>query len=589
MCSGASRGRRLRRPRRHPPRPPGCRVRAAAAPAPPPAAAFDPVRRVMTAPRRAPAADPGTARWQQPGAGAAAAHPANGRQSSRRLDRLGAAARFRRYRPAHPGARQPDPDRMPDQGDSAVDARSRSRRRIPATGGAPCSCSRSRATPEARSSVVESREAGIGAGAHCRGPRAGPVRGSRRRAELLQVYRIGTPRGEAARWSRRSASAPTTLALLHIAQSETDPAVRDSAILTLGSTGARDDLRRLYVRLPRDEAPRLPRGAFAAAGRGRADPDREPRPTAIRAMRARCSAGASGCATLATPKALAISDRERKRNERLTRLRYSRSVMDVQPPADESAAGRAPHRADARRDHARHLRRVGRSHAPQAAAGALSARRGASGCPRASGHRRRAVGVERRELPPAVPRQSPGVRRAADAGRGRVRWSSRTCSTSSGELDDPALYRQLGRKLARRSRRPTACCSTSRSRRRSTAPSSSSLSAAGLVAPRDDRGLAPHDRREAVRDGPGERARRSTPRCTRTSTRRRSSASITTSARKPCRTCWCSASPTACSSRSGTAATSTTCRSPRPRRSASSGARPTTRGPARCATWCRTT
>ena len=37
----------------------------------------------------------------------------------------------------------------------------------------------------------------------------------------------------------------------------------------------------------------------------------------------------------------------------------------------------------------------------------------------------------------------------------------------------------------------------------------------------------------------------------------RSSASTTTSARRPCRTCWRSASPTACSSRSGTATTST--------------------------------
>ena len=45
----------------------------------------------------------------------------------------------------------------------------------------------------------------------------------------------------------------------------------------------------------------------------------------------------------------------------------------------------------------------------------------------------------------------------------------------------------------------------------------------------------------------------------------RSSASITTSARRPSRTCWCCASPTASSSRSGTGNTSTTCRSPSPR------------------------
>ena len=51
----------------------------------------------------------------------------------------------------------------------------------------------------------------------------------------------------------------------------------------------------------------------------------------------------------------------------------------------------------------------------------------------------------------------------------------------------------------------------------------------------------------------------------------RSSGSTTTSARRPCRTCSRSASPTGCSSRSGTATTSPTCRSPPPRTSASSG------------------
>ena len=49
----------------------------------------------------------------------------------------------------------------------------------------------------------------------------------------------------------------------------------------------------------------------------------------------------------------------------------------------------------------------------------------------------------------------------------------------------------------------------------------------------------------------------------------RSSASTTTWARRRSRTCWRSASPTACSSRSGTATTSTTCRSRRRRTSAS--------------------
>ena len=50
---------------------------------------------------------------------------------------------------------------------------------------------------------------------------------------------------------------------------------------------------------------------------------------------------------------------------------------------------------------------------------------------------------------------------------------------------------------------------------------------------------------------------------------RTSSASTTTWARRPSRTCWRCASPTRCSSRSGTPRTSTRCRSPWPRTSAS--------------------
>ena len=60
----------------------------------------------------------------------------------------------------------------------------------------------------------------------------------------------------------------------------------------------------------------------------------------------------------------------------------------------------------------------------------------------------------------------------------------------------------------------------------------------------------------------------STGACSRWSRSTRSSASTTTWARRPSRTCWRSASRTGCSSRSGTATTSTTSRSPRPRTSA---------------------
>ncbi len=63
--------------------------------------------------------------------------------------------------------------------------------------------------------------------------------------------------------------------------------------------------------------------------------------------------------------------------------------------------------------------------------------------------------------------------------------------------------------------------------------------------------------REAVRHLARGGARAQRARARRSSTSARSSASTTTSARRPSRTCWRSASPTACSSRSGTATTST--------------------------------
>ena len=69
----------------------------------------------------------------------------------------------------------------------------------------------------------------------------------------------------------------------------------------------------------------------------------------------------------------------------------------------------------------------------------------------------------------------------------------------------------------------------------------------------------------------------------RSSTKIRSTASITTSAKRRCRTCWRCASPTSCSSRSGTPPISTTCRSPWPKASAPARAAITTRA-ARCAT-----
>ena len=76
---------------------------------------------------------------------------------------------------------------------------------------------------------------------------------------------------------------------------------------------------------------------------------------------------------------------------------------------------------------------------------------------------------------------------------------------------------------------------------------------------------------------------------TASSRRTRCSASTTTSARRRCRTCWRCGSPTSCSSRSGTRTTSTTCRSPWPRTSASAAAPATTTASAPPATSSRTT
>ena len=78
-----------------------------------------------------------------------------------------------------------------------------------------------------------------------------------------------------------------------------------------------------------------------------------------------------------------------------------------------------------------------------------------------------------------------------------------------------------------------------------------------------------------------ERGRSSTRRCTRRSTRARSSGSTTSSARKRRSTSWRSGSRTGCSSRSGTASTSRTCRSTCPRRCRSGNASASTRRPAR--------
>ena len=82
-----------------------------------------------------------------------------------------------------------------------------------------------------------------------------------------------------------------------------------------------------------------------------------------------------------------------------------------------------------------------------------------------------------------------------------------------------------------------------------------------------------HHHGEAVRHGSRQRGGAERGAATRSSPRTASSASTTSSARNRPRTSWRSASPTACSSRSGTATSSTTCRSTCPRPSVSGSAR----------------
>jgi HEAT repeat protein len=69
--------------------------------------------------------------------------------------------------------------------------------------------------------------------------------------ELLQVYRAGTPRVKREVVSSLGDRSDRP-ALLRIAQSESDSTVRNTAIVTLGRAGGRDELRTLYSRLPRE-------------------------------------------------------------------------------------------------------------------------------------------------------------------------------------------------------------------------------------------------------------------------------------------------------------------------------------------------
>ena len=258
------------------------------------------------------------------------------------------------------------------------------------------------------------------------------------------------------------------------------------------------------------------------------------------------------------------------------------------------------------------------------------ATRGTGGCPASPGRAALVLfgvtgDLARKKLMPAIydlanrgllpPGFAPG--RASPAATGPTR-------TSPQIVHDVGARRTPGRRSARRSgssspRASGSCRATSTTTRRSTGSprrSTSSTSSAGtggnhafylsippaffarsaeqLDRARPGRRRGRRSWRRVVIEKPFGHDLKSAPRAERRSSSglpagRRSSGSTTTWARRRCRTSWRCASPTSCSSRSGTPTTSTTSRSPWPRTSASAAGPATTTASAPPATSSRTT
>ena len=255
-------------------------------------------------------------------------------------------------------------------------------------------------------------------------------------------------------------------------RSESDPAVRDTAIVTLGRTGARPQLRTLYTQLPARRASPCSR-PLQREGRRRADPHRDQtRRDHAPAHRARAAPALLGDAESAK-----FLDREPV--PPIADIHQLDIVAGCpSPPGErgEPAARRPAHRAHSRADRPRHLRRVRRSHAAQAAA-----RRSTSS---SRGQRLPArftvIGVARSPMTDDEFRQQfhdslKEFAGLADARRRVDRARARAWRYVQGEMDDPGALRASSRPCStERGAARTACCSTWRSRRRSTAPSSSS-------------------------------------------------------------------------------------------------------------------
>jgi hypothetical protein len=104
--------------------------------------------------------------------------------------------------------------------------------------------------PEARRTVVEAAQRGPELVRIAAIREMGRFQGPHVNAELMQVYSIaGTPRVKRQIVSSLGGRADNT-SLLRIARIETDASVRNTAIVMLGQTGGRDQLRTLYSQAP---------------------------------------------------------------------------------------------------------------------------------------------------------------------------------------------------------------------------------------------------------------------------------------------------------------------------------------------------
>ena len=197
---------------------------------------------------------------------------------------------------------------------------------------------------------------------------------------------------------------------------------------------------------------------------------------------------------------------------------------------------------------------------------------------RRPGHRRGQVGLDARAAHRARARSRDRARRRCEPGGVSRSWR-RSCATSTATTTTRTRSRSCKAELDQRAS-PIHYLAI---------PPSMFPTVIGKLAEVDCTDERARHRREAVRPrsrvgaGAEPRAARGLPRGVR------SSASITTSARRRCRTSCTSASPTRSSSRSGIATTSRTCRSRWPRASASRAAASSTKRPASSATSSRTT